>query len=111
MWNSTSSLDHFDDRDVPVHQLRKPPSQRGAGSPPPPPPLYQQDDSGAEGVQPANLDGFGWAAIWWFIGFLAYGGAGFKFWLIVTAVLVLASPVYMIGAGLVLACIGFMLFK
>jgi len=113
MWYQTSTLDDDLNDSAPVRQLRKPPSQRNAGSPPPPPPLYQQDDAGAEGddMHTTSLDGFGWGILWWFVGYLLYGAAGFKIWIIITLALVIITPVYLIGSALVCACFYILLFK
>ena len=101
MWNSTSTLDVNGD-DIPVRQLRKPPSQRSGNSKS----SSAQSSTSASGAETIpNLDPYGWACIWLLIGYQLYGGNPTYLygWAAITAVLILATKAqYFIGAAALL---------
>lgn len=110
MWRSTSTLDNVVDYDeMPVRRLRKPPSQRTGSKTSKT--QITQDDTPVGSVPTQNLDGFGWAAIWWLAGFLLYSGAYFKLWAVVTVILVMIAPVYLIGSAMIIAALYFTIFS
>jgi len=100
MWNSTSTLDVNGD-DVPVRQLRKPPSQRSGSQTAP-----ARNGAPAAPAEPVqNLDPYGWASVWMLVGFQLYGGNPTHFygWAAITAILILATKAqYFIGAAALL---------
>ncbi|MCA0235478.1 MAG: hypothetical protein LCH81_03765 [Bacteroidetes bacterium] len=112
MWYTTSTVDDvIVDDDVPVRRLRKPPSQRHTGSKTAQTKIEASDQDTSPVQTSPTLDGFGWAAIWWLLGYLFYGTAGFKLWAIACAFMIFFLPVYMIGSALVIAALYFILFK
>ncbi len=100
MWNSTSTLDVNGD-DVPVRQLRKPPSQRSGSQTAP---AQKRVPASATG-EVQNFDGYGWAAVWLLVGYQLHGGniTHFYAWVCITAILILATKAqYFIGAAALL---------
>jgi hypothetical protein len=104
MWNSTWTTD-VNSNDVPVRQLRKPPSQRGNSGSQAAPRQNSSRTSVTGEVQTSNLDPYGWASIWLLIGFQLHGGNPTYFygWACVTAILILVTKAqYFIGAAALL---------